>query len=219
MPNSIPALQVFPRDVYIGIDELDPLRFYFWPVLGKMYRRRVELCLNECKKGQRVLDIGYGSGINFLNLNDKFEEIHGLDLDSPPEKITAIFESYDIETHLKQGDVLDMPYPDDYFDTVLLISILEHIKPEEQIIAFKEIKRVLKPGGQVVYGTPIERPLMVLAFWLLGVNIREHHFSTQKDIINAAQKIFDEEKIIKMHGAKGLFGQVYEIGHFIKSSV
>lgn len=107
------------------------------------------MCLNECKEGQRVLDVGYGSGVNFLNLNDKFEQIHGLDLDSPPEKITKVFESRNIKTYLKQGNVLDMPYPDNYFDTVLLISILEHIKPEEQTIVFKEILRVLKPGGQV----------------------------------------------------------------------
>lgn len=217
MSKSLAPLKMLPRNAYIAIDELDPLRFYFWPILGKMYRRRVELCLNECKEGQRVLDIGYGSGINFLNLNDKYEEIHGLDLDSPPEKTTAIFESYDIEIQLKQGDVLDMPYPDEHFDTVLLISILEHIKPEEQDIAFREIKRVLKPGGQVVYGAPVERPLMNLAFWLLGANIRDHHFSTQEDIADAAHEVFEEKKIIKMYGAVGLLGQVYEVGHFIKS--
>lgn len=68
----------------------------------------------------------------------------------------------------------------------------------------------------MVNGTLIERPLMVLAFGLLGVNIREHHFSTQIDIINAAKKLFGEKKIIRMYGTKGLLGQVYEIGHFVK---
>ena len=31
----------------------DPLRFYYWPVLGRLYRRRVELCLARLSGGER----------------------------------------------------------------------------------------------------------------------------------------------------------------------
>lgn len=81
-----------------------------------------------------------------------------------------------MKTFLQNGNVLNMPYEDGYFDTVLLISILEHLKPEEQSQAFAEIKRVLKPGGQVVYGVPVERPLMVFLFRMLGHDIRQGTF-------------------------------------------
>ena len=47
------------------------------------------------------------------------------------------------------------------------ISILEHLRPDEQDAAFREIRRVLRPGGQVVYGVPIERRLMVFMFRLM----------------------------------------------------
>ena len=51
----------------------------------------------------------------------------------------------------------------------------------------------------MVYGVPIERPLMVFAFKLLGYDIRKHHFSTEKDIERAAETWFTlkERKILR----------------------
>ena len=62
---------------------------------------------------------------------------------------------------MRNGNVLKMSDPDEYFNIVLLVCILEHFKPDEQLTAFQEMKRVLKPGGQVVYGIPLEQPIMV----------------------------------------------------------
>jgi len=214
--NESVKLKLLPRDQYIDIEDKDPLRFYYYPFIGNLYRRRVELCLAECRGGERVLDVGFGSGVNFLNLNGMYKEIHGLDLDSDVEAVASIFQKIGIQTHLKNGNVLDMPYPDGSFDTVLLISILEHIKPQEQTQAFEEIKRVLKPGGQVVYGVPVEHPLMVFAFRLLGVNIREHHFSTEKEVLGAAQSVMQKVQVIDLKPALPIIKSVYQVGHFVK---
>jgi ubiquinone/menaquinone biosynthesis C-methylase UbiE len=119
---------------------------------------------------------------------------------------------------LKNGNVLAMPYAENQFDTILLISILEHLRPDEQARAFEEIRRVLKPGGQVVYGVPVERPFMVAMFRLLGYDIRKAHFSTEKQIAEAAGKTLQEVRILQMKSTPPLFGTVYEVGHFIKTS-
>jgi len=182
-----------------------------------MYRRRVELCLAECGGGARVLEVGFGSGITFLNLNNLYSEIYGLDLEASTQEVSEVFNKRNIKTHLKKGNILAMPYEDNLFDTVLLISILEHLRPEEQLVAFKEIKRVLKPGGHAVYGVPIERPLMVFMFRLLGCDIREHHFSTEKDVFNAANGTMSMIKLVKMKGIPSFCGDVYEVGSFSKS--
>lgn len=217
-PGEIPSvkLKLLPYREYVGVDRDDPLRFYFWPVLGRMYRRRIELCLGQCAGGQRVLEVGFGSGVTFLNLHEVYEEIHGLDLNASVEQVSGLFKAKQINTHLQNGSVLSMPYEDDFFDTVLLISILEHLKPSEQVQAFQEIRRILKPKGQVVYGVPIERAFMVLMFRFLGYNIREHHFSTEKDVLNAAQSVLGKVRIVKMKSVPSIFGAVYEVGHFIK---
>jgi len=163
------------------------------------------------------LEVGFGSGITFLNLSEMYEEIHGLDLNASVEQVSDLFNKKNIRTNLRNGSVLSMPYEDNYFDTVLLISILEHLKPSEQMQAFNEINRVLKPGGQVVYGVPIERTFMVFMFRLLGYNIREHHFSTEKDVFDAARNVLREVRVVRMQSVPSIFGAVYEVGHFIKS--
>ena len=213
----LPVLKLLPVEQYFGVNRYDPIRFYGYPIIGTMYRRRVELSLAECKGGQRMLEVGFGSGVTFLNLNENYKEIHGLDLTASVKKVHAVFAPLKIETYLKNGSVLDMPYEDNYFDSVLLISILEHLQKADQIKAFAEIRRVLKPGGQVVYGVPIERPFMVFAFRMLGYNIREHHFSTEKDVAEAAGKILDKVRINKMSSVPSFFGKVYEVGHFVKA--
>ena len=52
---DLPKLRLLPYSNYVGINRDDPLRYYYWPVIGKMYRRRIELCLGECKGGDRGL--------------------------------------------------------------------------------------------------------------------------------------------------------------------
>ena len=153
----------------------------------------------------------------FQNLHESYKEIYGLDLNASVKDVTDVFKAKQIETHLQNGSVLRMPYSDDYFDAVLLVSILEHLKPAELIQAFREIRRVLKPDGQTVYGVPIERRFMALMFRLLGGNIREHHFSTEKDVFNAADSVLDKVRVIQMQSVPTLFGPVYEVGHFVKA--
>jgi ubiquinone/menaquinone biosynthesis C-methylase UbiE len=214
--NDSVRLKLLPRDQYIDIEDEDPIRFYFYPVIGKLYRQRVELCLAECKGGERVLDVGFGSGVSFLNLSEMYKEIHGLDLETDVEVVASVFQKIGIRTCLRNGNVLHMPYPDDTFDTVILVSILEHIKPHEQIIAFQEIKRVLKPGGQVVYGVPVEHPLTVFAFRLLNINIREHHFSTEKEVLQAAQSVMEKVRVVDLKPTLPVIKSVYQVGHFRK---
>lgn len=207
---------MLPVKNYIGVDSDNPIRFYRFPFIGAYYRRRVELCLSELKPGERILEVGFGSGVTFLNLNKLYREIHGIDTSADVELVSGIFDREQVKTFLKNGSVLSMPYPDNYFDSVLLISILEHLKPEELSGAFAEIRRVLKITGQVVYGVPVERPLMTFFFKLLGYQIEEFHFSSEKDVFTAAQNSFKMIKLIKMRSL--LFGCIYQVAHFGKQT-
>jgi ubiquinone/menaquinone biosynthesis C-methylase UbiE len=209
-------LKMLPIREYVGVNRDDPIRFYTVPIIGGLYRRRIELCLGELRGGESVLEIGFGSGVTFINLHDMYREIYGLDLTADAEKVQDFFCRRSIETHLQNGNILQMPYDGNIFDAVLLISILEHLQPEDLAKAFREIRRILKPGGQVVYGVPIERPLMVFLFRLLRTNIREHHFSTEKDVLTAACGEFKQIQIIKLRDPFRLLGTIYQVGHFVK---
>lgn len=209
-------LKLLPLSQYKGVNDLDPIKYYYWPIFGGMYRRRVELALDQCAGGDSVLEIGFGTGLAFPNLHEMYKEIHGLDLTADIEAVKSVFEPMGIPLFLEKGDVLNMPYPDEKFDTVLLISILEHLKPKELEQAFTEIKRVLKPGGQMVYGTPVEKPFMVFMFRMLGHDIRDEHFSTEKEIAAAAHKAFSKGHVIEMKSTPPIAGTVYTVGNFIK---
>ncbi len=209
-------LRLLPYKEYKGVEKIYSVIFYYLPVFGGMYRRRVELCLEQCKGGESILEVGFGSGLTFLNLNEKYKQIHGLDLTCDVKVVSEVFASRNIHPDLRNGNVLSMPYADNHFDTVLLISILEHLKPNDLAQAFQEIKRVLKPGGQIVYGVPVERPFMVFMFRMLGYNIREHHFSTEIEVREAAERVFKKENVQAMQAFPSFFGNVYEIGRFTK---
>ena len=209
-------LKLLPAEKYKGVNQYDPIKYYYWPVFGRMYRSRVELALNECSGGERVLEVGFGTGLAFPNLHDIYKEIHGIDLTVDIHAVKSVFESMNIPLFLEKGDVAKMPYKDNFFDTVLLVSILEHLKPIELEQAFVEVRRVLKPGGQMVYGTPVEKPFMVFMFRMLGHNIRDEHFSTEKEIAAAAHKAFSKGRVIQMKSTPPIAGAVYEVGNFIK---
>ena len=212
----MPTLHLLSHKEYRGILKEYSVIFYYLPFFGYMYRHRVELCLAECKGGDNILEIGFGSGLTFLNLNAMYKKVHGLDLTCDIEQVSQVFASHGVYPNLKNGDILKMPYEDDQFDTVLLISILEHLKAHELEQAFSEINRVLKPGGQVVYGVPVERPFMVFMFRILGYDIRDHHFSTEKDISQTAGRFLKKISVQAMKAFPSFFGDVYEVGHFMK---
>jgi SAM-dependent methyltransferase len=205
---------MFPPAEYVGVGPEDPIRFYRYPVVGPLYRRRVELCLAELTGGRRVLEVGFGSGVAFPNLVRKYQEVHGLDLGVDVGSIADFFRDRGLQVHLKFGSVLSAPYPDSHFDSVLLVSILEHLRPEEQKRAFLECSRVLRPGGQVVYGVPSERPPMRWAFRLLGYDSRQHHLSSEVDVRRAAESVLAQVRIVSMHGPFGVPRNIYEVGHF-----
>lgn len=211
---TMQTLKLLPIEEYVGVDRNDPIRFYSTPIIGKLYRRRVEMCLDQLTGGDCVLEVGFGSGLTFINLSEKYTSIHGIDLTADPQAISEVFKRRSIQTELCSGNVLALPYPDNYFDSVLLISILEHLQPTDLKKAFAEIHRVLKPSGQLVYGVPCEKPFMVLMFKLLGYNIQEHHFSTEHDVAQGAAAIFGAGRTISMRAFEML--EVYQIGCFIK---
>ncbi len=78
----------------------------------------------------------------------RFEKIHGeryitTDLESPLAKVKA--------------DIHDLPFSDNTFDVVLCNHVLEHVN--DDIVAMKEINRVLKPGGYAVLQVPFFHPV------------------------------------------------------------
>lgn len=55
------------------------------------------------------------------------------------------------------GSILAIPFPDQSFDSIVCLEVLEHIPDTKKAIA--EITRVLKPGGVLLLSAPMHWPL------------------------------------------------------------
>lgn len=93
-----------------------------------------------------VLDLGAGAGIvEAMNFRGLAERVCGVDLDP---RVTE-------NPYLDEGLVADagrIPYPDETFDLVFADNVMEHIDEPSQV--FAEIRRVLRPGGKLLFKTP-----------------------------------------------------------------
>jgi ubiquinone/menaquinone biosynthesis C-methylase UbiE len=161
----------------------DPLKYYFLPVLGALFRKRLEYGLQLLGRGpyQRILEIGYGSGILFPELNERCEMIVGVDNHRSPDLVKEMMKRENIEASLTVGDILNLSYASDSFDAVVCLSVLEHIKDLDRAIG--EIVRVLKPGGRAIYGFPTTNKIMMSLLTLIGAPcIDKRHISGPREI-------------------------------------
>lgn len=99
-----------------------------------------------------ILDAGCGSGRNISLLAPKVAGIVGLDFSSEMlVRLGArIAEERLSNVTLQQGSVTRLEFPDQSFDKVLCISVLQYLDNESCRTAFQEMFRVCKPGGRIV---------------------------------------------------------------------
>jgi ubiquinone/menaquinone biosynthesis C-methylase UbiE len=95
-----------------------------------------------------VLDVACGTGENFPYLGQA-SSVTAFDLS--PEMVAEArrrARQMRMKVSLSVGDVQEMPFPDNTFDTV--ISALSSCTFPDYVAAFKEMARVTQPGGRIL---------------------------------------------------------------------
>jgi SAM-dependent methyltransferase len=99
--------------------------------------------------GARVLDIGCGIGAYIKKFTALQARAFGVDVDVDKLADARAEKNLDL---LAVSVSESLPFPDNFFDAVLLHEVIEHVADDRQTI--REAHRVVKPGGRVVVFAP-----------------------------------------------------------------
>ncbi len=162
--------------------------------------RRNQIGLMDIYKGEKVLEVGCGTGA--LSILSKIAvgesgEVEGIDI--APKMISKAQQKArkaNLKINFKIASVNQLPYPANYFDLVISSLVFHHLPVEVKKEGLEEIYRVLKEQGRFFlcdFGSPpiLTIPLMYLMLiWISSTRyqllgklpelIRECKFKTVK---------------------------------------
>jgi len=107
------------------------------------------------KKTDTILNIGCGYNPQAVLFAEKVREIYSIDSDENNVKIASlVVKKYNLKNiYTKEGDITKLDYFDNFFDIVLAIDVLEHVKDID--MGLKEIYRVVKRNGTAIVTAPL----------------------------------------------------------------
>jgi SAM-dependent methyltransferase len=135
-------------------DRVYPVEFVVRAFLGNYPRHKTD---KASYSGKRVLDLGFGDGRNMPLLHNLGMEVSGVEISQEICDLTERrMETIGIDVDLKVGRNHNIPYSDDFFDTVLACHACYYIDPHTCFDDnLREIARVLKHDGSFVFSVPI----------------------------------------------------------------
>jgi ubiquinone biosynthesis O-methyltransferase len=101
--------------------------------------------------GRRVLDIGCGDGELAVELARCGATVTGIDASAAMIDAARIrAKKHDVDVSFQVATAERLPFPAEQFDVVTAITILCFVEDAEPV--FREIARVLRPGGRFIIG-------------------------------------------------------------------
>jgi SAM-dependent methyltransferase len=152
LKDGVPVDQIM-----FGNTEMGPLR----KAIQDARMDRVKAALRQAGKGLNLLEAGCG-GTPETGLLDLCSFYTGVDI-SPRgiEVANAALGKFNTPYALNEADLCKLPFGTGTFDAVYSAHVLYHIAdPQSQAAAFRELARVLRPGGVLVLLLANPRPLL-----------------------------------------------------------
>jgi len=145
---------------------------------GILSTLRFNKIIEHIPQNSKILDLGCGYNANFIRkISNKNCHCFGLDI------------SINKELHLNNTTLAEhnlnnkLPFDDNIFDVVISLANLEHL--QDLKFAFKEIFRVLKPGGILLLTTPSIYAKPVLEFLSFKLHlVSENEIRDHKNYFN-----------------------------------
>lgn len=101
----------------------------------------------ELHPGERVLDIGCGTGVLLAAMGNRFPEVILAGIDPTQEMLDIARKRLSKKVHITRSWAEKLPFSDAQFEVIVSCNMFHYIR--EPLVALKEMKRVLRPGGSV----------------------------------------------------------------------
>jgi ubiquinone/menaquinone biosynthesis C-methylase UbiE len=176
-------LNLLPPYALVKTGDVDHADWNHKPFLGTISRARFYLIkdlLNE-RRGERLLEIGYGSGVFMLELAKYADKIYGVDIHNEQAKVVEKLAEFDVKAELASGGAEEMPWENDFFDFIVAVSALEFVSDLDAVCV--EIKRMLKPQGSFLVVTPGQSPILDFGLKILTGKSAKEDFADRREII------------------------------------
>lgn len=113
-----------------------------------IFKKELEELAGRWQKG-KLLNVGCAHGPDFPPFTPGFE-LYGIDISPKMLELARKYASkYQFTVNLAQADARQLPYDNNFFDHAIAVASLHHIEETDgRLQAFKELYRVLQPGGE-----------------------------------------------------------------------
>lgn len=138
---------------------------------------RLQFLIRQLRPGERVLNIGVGSGAL-----ERLAVQRGIDiwaLDPSERSIDALRRHLGLGDRAQTGYSQELPFPNNHFDAVVMSEVLEHLDEDVRAKSLKEVRRVLRPMGHLLGTVPAREPLELSEVVCPGCGNRFHRWGHQ----------------------------------------
>jgi 2-polyprenyl-3-methyl-5-hydroxy-6-metoxy-1,4-benzoquinol methylase len=133
----------FSKSNYLNYEKLNPSKL-FEGILYFVRKHNIRV--------NKVLDVGCAFGFLLKELSSVFDELHGFDISEfAIEKAKKVIPEASLKIHSLEDP---LPYPDNNFDCITAIDVLEHTKDFER--SFGKLVKKLRKGGYLIVSTPLD---------------------------------------------------------------
>ena len=180
-----------PKNILAKTSPSDPIEWYYKPIFGYAYRKRLALALDALGDNHdKLLEVGYASGILLRELFRHCKELHATDIHKNISPVQDMLKLENVSAKLTVGSILELEYDSDIFDALICLSVLEFMNKNDLEVALKEVHRVTKSGGRIILGFPKYSKTSDLIFRLFGLKPVDLYHCSYMDIEMAIKNEF-----------------------------
>jgi ubiquinone/menaquinone biosynthesis C-methylase UbiE len=174
----------------------------------QLYRFKTIVRLLGKKVYPNLLEIGTGSGIFLPELSQHCEKLYATDIHPHFENIENLLKHYKVKEYdLKSQSIQKTDYPDNHFDAIVAVSVLEFV--DDLQAAINEIKRILKEGGVFITICPMNSKFLDSIVSLYSKKKPKEEFGESRIYVSKALE--QNFKIIKKGYLLPLIGKIFPV--------